>query len=218
MDDSLCWFPILSCPVAVPTSSQDCAENDLLQGLKVAVCASNLYFRTMRKHGVFIPPTDRAVVVRAGEEMVDPWWLYIWYYHIPFCGIYSLWLHAKPNLICSDSRGRFIFFPWIFQFSNVQIIWRPMFCTSWGVKNMNMILECQEAYSYLATKCYRAGVKLFRLHPKIHFQCHLTMNMALGSSGFSVLSFLNANSVCMETYFQFVFQFWFSCTTTAPLN
>jgi hypothetical protein len=26
----------------------------------------------MRKHGVFIPPADRAVVVRAGEEMVDP--------------------------------------------------------------------------------------------------------------------------------------------------
>ena len=114
--------------------------------------------------------------------------------------------------------GDSYFFPWIFQFSNVQIIWRPIFCTSWGVKNMNMILECQEAYSYLATKCYRAGVKLFRLRPKIHFQCHLTMNMALGSSGFSVLSFLNANSVCMETYFQFVFQFWFSCTTTAPLN
>lgn len=52
--------------------SQDCAENDVIQGLKVAVCASNLYFRTMRKHGVFIPPADRAVVVRAGEEMVDP--------------------------------------------------------------------------------------------------------------------------------------------------
>ena len=33
---------------------QDCSRDDLLQGLKYAVATSNLFFRTLRKNGVFI--------------------------------------------------------------------------------------------------------------------------------------------------------------------
>lgn len=94
----------------------DCQHEDLLQALKVIVLSANTYFRTMRKHGVFIPDPDRQVVVRAGYDMV-------------------------------------------------------------------------EGFSYLATKCYNAGLKLFRLRPKIHFQQHLTMNMSAGSKGLSVLNY-----------------------------
>lgn len=51
--------------------SQDCWQDGFLQGLKVAVVAANMYFRTMRNHGVFIPAADRQVVVQAGEKMLD---------------------------------------------------------------------------------------------------------------------------------------------------
>ena len=55
----------------VPNHSKDYRQHNLLQGFKVAVLSSNLYFRTIRKHGVFIPSPDRDVVVRAGQDMVD---------------------------------------------------------------------------------------------------------------------------------------------------
>lgn len=45
----------------------------------------------------------------------------------------------------------------------------------------------QEAFGYLASKCYAAGLKLFRLRPKIHFQHHLVLQMSVGRYGFSVL-------------------------------
>lgn len=55
-----------------------------------------------------------------------------------------------------------------------------------------VVLFTQEAFSYLATKSYHDGMKLFRLRPKVHFQQHLLEIMAAGPAGFNVLSPLSA--------------------------
>ena len=45
----------------------------------------------------------------------------------------------------------------------------------------------KEAYGYLALKSSQAGMKLFRLRPKIHFHQHLVLIMSLGSASLSAL-------------------------------
>ena len=57
--------------------SKDCSRDSFVAAFKYGVAATNLYFRTMRKHGVWIPDADRAVVVHAGQQMVDLWFGYV---------------------------------------------------------------------------------------------------------------------------------------------
>ena len=45
--------------------------DDLLKCLLYTVASSNLHFRTMRKHGVFVPEPDRSIVLYSGHEMCE---------------------------------------------------------------------------------------------------------------------------------------------------
>ena len=49
----------------------DYREADLLKALAYTVAASNMFFRTMRSHGVWVPEPDRTVVLHSGEAMCD---------------------------------------------------------------------------------------------------------------------------------------------------
>lgn len=49
----------------------DYQEADLLKALAYTVAASNMFFRTMRSHGVWVPEPDRTVVLHSGEAMCD---------------------------------------------------------------------------------------------------------------------------------------------------
>lgn len=53
--------------------NKDVASDNLLQGLKLAVTSSNLFFRTLRAHGVFVEEPSRSVVLTAGQRMCDFW-------------------------------------------------------------------------------------------------------------------------------------------------
>ena len=44
---------------------------DLLKALSYTVAASNMFFRTMRAHGVWVTEPDRTVVLHSGEAMCD---------------------------------------------------------------------------------------------------------------------------------------------------
>lgn len=49
----------------------ECARNDLLQGLKVAVVSSNAFFRNMRACGLWVTEPHRAVVLAAAKSMCE---------------------------------------------------------------------------------------------------------------------------------------------------
>ena len=51
---------------------QECARDDLLQGLKVAVVSSNAFFRSMRACGLWVKEPHRAVVLAAAKSMCAP--------------------------------------------------------------------------------------------------------------------------------------------------
>ena len=55
---------------------------------------------------------------------------------------------------------------------------------------MLLPFNSEDAFSYLATKCYQSNprLKLFRLRPKIHFQQHLLEILRQGPCGFNIWS------------------------------
>ena len=69
---------------------KDCSHDELLQGLKYAVAASNLFFKTMRSCGVFIMQPMKDILYHAGQEMCASWTHFKFRFH-------NIWCHAVPK-------------------------------------------------------------------------------------------------------------------------
>lgn len=102
---------------------------------------------------------------------------------------YGVWVPEPDRSVVVDAGHQML----DLQFESnllISMIFLICECNVWSLRMLSPLCEtCKEAFSYLATRSFHEGLKLFRLRPKIHFQAHLTLQLALGKQGFNIMSF-----------------------------